>query len=698
MMPGQKNMKKAAEKYLPYLLILAGAFRVLCERYPQRLGFLPKPGGEHYGWVFWMLGLAGILRLILREFPDNNAGSHDSAPEGSGFAGFFRRYWIETAILLLTAASLSMLIRSGWFWDDAVNATAYLAEKKDSIPTLRHVLDFMGEYLKLGRVNVLSFYYYFFFYIENVSVYKALIILLILGNQLIFRRVLPEFGVSRSGARLGMLLIPLMLQTRAYQDPVSGFYGLMQILTAEMLLCAFFLSRWLRTGKRRELVFSLLFFAAGLLTYEVCFPFLLMICLLIWIRRGNFARAVRDSLPFVFLVVFIAAAIFLIRSTSVKQIEYPGVAFSFDSWRIMWAASRQIIAGLPLSYYSAGYQASVMEKAYPAAEFMNYDFLSFLKAVRLSDLMILFAVLTVLSRISGRTPREEDVQHPARKWELPVLGLSFAVLPIITVALSERYQWQLMPGLGYLPVYMQYHGIVILLLCLDRAFRRGAWCRAFCLSAYILILLLNLQNNRAVTEIMNRAFYYSRNAGEAALRGGILDFLPENSLLLADNDRTYIWESDWLNRGLYREFYGNNSRRLNAEVGDNKLLREAVNGALADGAVPDAEGWLTVRPENLWLIAYSGSSERGLARIGRLRSAAVQKDSLDLRDAKTDQVLYFVSGPYPEQAAVRYTGADGIFRQPGVSEQDRVRQTPYGILYGLPEEEVLWFDSLDIEH
>ena len=100
-----------------------------------------------------------------------------SGRNGKPLCPFFQNWGIEAVILLVTAASLAMLVRSGWFWDDAVNSTAYLAEKKDSIPLLRHVLDFMGEYLKLGRINVLSVYYYFFFYIENVSVYKTLIIL-----------------------------------------------------------------------------------------------------------------------------------------------------------------------------------------------------------------------------------------------------------------------------------------------------------------------------------------------------------------------------------------------------------------------------------------------------------------------------------------------------------------------------------------
>ena len=195
-----------------------------------------------------------------------------------------KRFYTGVGMGRAAAASLAMLIRSGYFWDDAVNSTRYLAEKKDEISTLHYLLDFMKAYLKLGRINIISAYYYLFFYIENVQVYKALIILLILADQLIFRIVLMEFGFSLREARLGMLLIPALLQTRIYQDPVSGFYGLMQVLTAEMLLCAFFLSRWLRSGKKSMLCLSLLFFGAGLLTYEVCFPFLLMICLRIGLR------------------------------------------------------------------------------------------------------------------------------------------------------------------------------------------------------------------------------------------------------------------------------------------------------------------------------------------------------------------------------------------------------------------------------
>ena len=693
-------MKAFCERYLPWVLILLGVLRLLWERFPGRLAFLHVLGGEHFGWVFWLLGCTGVVWLLLRSLGMKQAVGSGQQANNILVRRFFEKYGIELLILFLTAASLSMLLRSGYYWDDALNSTVYLAQKKDAVSTFRHVLDFMAEYLHLGRINVLSIYYYFFFYIENVTIYKALIILSILANQLIFRKVLRECGVSLSGARMGMLLIPLMLQTRAYQDPVSGFYSLMQVLTAEMLLCAMFLHRWLEDGKRKNLGLSLLFFGMGLMTYEVCFPFLLMICVLIWVHRGNFVRAVRDSLPFVGLTILMLAAVFIVRKRFVTDTTYSGVAFSLEPERILRAFLTQLCAGLPLSFYSAAYQASVLGNAYPAATIMNYDFASFLRHIRLTDLVILagFIVLIVNSSKVMIQDEAHDDRHPCcTTGGLLILGLSFAILPTVTVAFSERYQGQLMPGLGYLPVYMQYYGIAMLLLWIMRRLKKSVGLRSFGLSAFSLILLLNLHNNRAVTEILNHSFYEPRNAGEAALHGGILDFLPENAVLISVNERNYLWEAGWNNSGVYTEFYGNNSRHLPAAVGDNRLLRSFVDEALVNGIEPDKDGWLMLEPESVWLIEYSGNLAGGFARLGRLSYALVNAETLELRSAETDHALYFISGDYADKTAVQYTSAHGAFHHISPSEGLRVRQTADGILFQLPEEQEIVFHSLTAE-
>lgn len=690
-------MKSFVEKYLPWLLILLGGLRLLWERYPSRVPFLRILGGTRFGWIFWLCGITGILWLFLRSSDEGEEiREKPVSSKQSALRRFFKNYGIEMLILLMTAASLSMLFRSGFYWDDAVNSTVYLAQKKDQISTWQHVLDFMAEYLHLGRINVLSIYYYFFFYIENVSVYKALIILSILADQLILRRVLLAFGVPLSGARMGMLLMPMLLQTRAYQDPVSGFYSLMQLLTAEMLLCAMFLQRWLHSGRGLHLALSLLLFGMGLMTYEVCFPFLLMICLLILVNRGTFGKAVRGSLPFVVLTILMLLGVAAVRSRFVTQGTYEGVAFSLSPAAVLRTAFRQFTAGLPLSYYSAAYQASVLDNAYPAAGFMSYDFLSFLSAVRFSDVLIAVGCLYVFFQLWKSRKNDEDLPSQKAYRALLVLGLSFAVLPVVTVAVSERYQGQLMPGLGYLPVYMQYYGIAVLMVLLMLRFREKTAFRAVFLSFFLLVVLLNLQNNRAVTEIMNRSFYEPRLAGETALRGGILDFMPQDAVLISVNDRRYLWEANWNNAGLYEQFYGNNSRHLPAVVGDNRLLREAVNDLLSVGAEADEEGWLVLQPEEIWVIDYFGTAGRGFARLGKLRYALVNTATLELRDMETDRVLYFISGSYPEKTDVHYTAADGTFVQLHERDQMRIRRTGDGMLCQLPDGEEILFESLSL--
>ena len=673
-------MKKTRREFiLPALMILVGALGCLPARIAARLPLLGQFSGGTCSWMLWVIGLGGVLLLFVKK-------GTESAENGTGF---LRGYGVELFILLLTAACLAMLVPSGYYWDDAVNSTLYLAEKNDSLSTLSHVRAFIGSYLRLGRVNVLSFWYYFFFYIEDPAVYKALIILFILVNQLIFRQTLLEFGLPLRYARAGMLILPLLLQTRVYQDPVSGFYGLMQVLSAEMLLTALFTLRWCRTGKGKHLALSLLFYGIGLFTYEVCYPFIAMICLLIWSRRGNFLKALKSSLPYLVLTLAALIAVFAVRNSPLHDNQYVGVTFSLDPALIAHAALCQIGAGLPLSFYTAGNDGAVLGNVYPAASFMNYNFAAFLADVGIRDLVILLGFFLCFVLI-----RREKAEFASwyKERDLPILGFCFALLPSLTVALSNRYQGQLIPGLGYLPVYMQYFGVACLILRLGMKLKRFAPVRALGAAAYCVILLLNLQNNRAVTDIMDRAFYWPREAGEAALRGGILDFVPQDALLVSDNSRTYLWEADWNNAGLYEEFYGSSSRHMPASVGDYSLLREAVDAA----AEPDSDAMLTIEPQNIWLISYDGGPDGGYAKLGRIVRASVNAETLEPVNVVTDQVLFFSSGNYPESAGVRYTGIDGVYRAMSGADLLRIRVTEGGVLYELEPAEQVFFDSLTV--
>ena len=87
----------------------------------------------------------------------------------------------------------------------------------------------------------------------------------------------------------------------------------------------------------------------------------------------------------------------------------------------------------------------------------------------------------------------------------------------------------------------------------------------------------------------------------------------------------------------------------------------------------------------LSVITFS-ACDRGSGQNGKI-----------IRNAVTDQVLYFISGSYPEHDAVQYVTAGGSFRQIAVPEQLRIRQSRFGLLYQLPEDERILFAALALD-
>ena len=684
-----------------FLPTMIGLFYQLMQRFNLHFSssiqrFLAS--SERFSWIFWIClfgGIAVFLSMLLKRTDASDVPA-DTAVESVG--QFLKTWKIEIGILIVTAFSLSMLIDSGYYWDDAVNSTVYLFEKYDDLPLLQNVLIFMRKYIELGRINVLSFYYYFLFYIENVSIYKAIIILLILADQIFFRFTLLEMGSGKRFARSCMLLIPMLIQTRAYQDPVNGFYGLMQIILAELLLTVFFLFRFLHTGKTRHLVFSLLPFFIGLMTYEVCFPFILMIPLLIFLKTRDWKRTIRVTLPYGIMVLLLLCAVIIVRINMPQETTYAGVAFSLDLSAIVRTWLYQTTASLPLSFYTAGKEFAIAGTSTAACDALHYELSDFLAAITAGDWLLLFlsaGLLLSIWKSEGKNSQSEV------SGGLVGLGLCLWFLPTITIALSQRYQGQLMWGLGYLPVYMQYFGVAILIaagifwMCghISPAFTTVI--KSFSITAFVVILALNLQNNRSVTNRMNQAFYYPRNAGEAALDEGLLDFLPTDAVLLSANPGAYIWEANWADAGLYSEYYQIHSGFQGEVIGPFQFLEALRKTSVVNNDVMNEEDKVRIHPDNnLYLIAYDGDARRGLAKLGKVESVTIDTQLMRIEDAVVSEVLYFIADSVPEQDGILLTTSDGGLNRIAAGQGERVRKDKGGVLFQLPKDMMILFDSL----
>ncbi len=557
---------------------------------------------QRFSFLFLALLIFGILLRFSAAFTSEK-------DKEQSFIGWLADWKVEIAILILTAVSLRTVLQSGYYWDDARNATAYLYERGDGVPLIKNVLAFMGEYIRLGRINVLSCYYYFLFYLPDVASYKLVILLLTLLNQLLLLRVVRFVSGSRSLAQLSMLLIPLLIQFRPYQDPVTSFYGLMQVILAEMILMVWFLIRYLREGRRRDQLLSLLLFFISLMTYEVVFPFILMIGLLIWVETRKLAKALRYGLPYALVCLVLLGAVLILRQAHPPEEIYEGVRFSLNVGAVLRTYLNQISAALPLSFALLGKSAPILWNVTLIDSVFAYRAGEMLRAADAADWMTAawLAVLCfwVLRKIANGM---DQVDYRT----ILTIGFSFWLIPAVTISLSARYQGQITPGLGYLPVYLELFGVAILFACLVHWLinkRIPACCRQrFIRFVSVLcgvVCLFNMQNNRRMIALLNDVFLWPRLAGETALQSGIVDFLPEDATIVSLNSREYLWEKDWDEPGLFGQYYSIWSGR-NFMNGTLRAAGRQNNAQLAELA---AAG-------KTYVFSYDGDVQRGWQNSG----------------------------------------------------------------------------------
>lgn len=614
----------------------------------------------------------------------------------SGEADLRPSSFLMTALILgLTALVLAPMLRGAYYWDDAINATVYGAEKFNGLPLWRDILTFMHRYLELGRINVLSFYYYFYFYLPNPFLYKSLILLTILVNQWLFGKTVRTLTGSERAGHLAMMLVLLSFQMRPFQDPLNGFYSLMQVILTELLLMTLFLIRYLRDGNRRGLILSVTMFALGLLTYEVMFPFLLMVPVLVWFETRDVKKSVQLTLPF--LLVWIAAivGVAFVRSRFLVGDTYSGVAFSIDPLAILRTYVNQTMASLPMSFHVLRGSVPVMGRQEAIGRGLTFAPLGLLRALTMTDWALLILSAAFLLRLFSRLVPGEKPYHIGILFGL---GASLWLLQGVTIALSERYQVQLIPGIGYLPVYLGYYGAAAILTALSLLFTRAVrlremryrWFVKAGVAVFTVLLAVLLEDNRKILSLLDAQYLAPRQPGQAALEAGIFDFLPDGSTVLTTNPDSYLWEADWNTGGLEAEFYTLYSGR-DFLTGENRAGRfnaaAFLNGTIAPG-------------EKTYLFAYDGDGVRGIAKLGRLVDVSPDSSRVLGVTLWVDTVLYYLDGNDSDLASVSYVAtADSDPAGFVVSPPERqwqIRHPPGGVLAQLHPDQRIDFETLQL--
>lgn len=433
-----------------------------------------------------------------------------------------------------------MIVMVGWaFWpitdsalhgDDVPNSmrTAALEHLSESPldyvwNAVRHWVEVEGRFFPVsGLENVLLFNT-----VHSVPAYKFIqwfVVVLLIATVAWMFSVLTRTGWAWPSVGLSFVAA---IQTRNWYDPTFGFGLLLQSVTLKFVLSCLALSVSLTSRHRYVwLGVSVFLWALALLQYEVIItlvPSLVIVAVLA--GRTISIRRIAWATPHLFV-----STSFLVVSQILRRGKNPSPAYLINSDLAdsLPAYARQLSGSIPFSAHLWGISSRSLSEV----------------LFTLTLLVIGALAVIVLRSVRGKALVDES---PKRLLLVGLIGLNMVLGPGLPTALSVRWQQELSWGLSYLPVFIQYVGVAVLvssvlLYGLTSTYRNGAL-RSFgvlVLTVCILSGTANYHLLRANVALQQPA-KHQRALYEEAVRGGAFSHVSNNSVILSASSDPNGW-------------------------------------------------------------------------------------------------------------------------------------------------------------
>ncbi|MRN54371.1 LamG-like jellyroll fold domain-containing protein [Paenibacillus monticola] len=488
--------------------------------------------------------------------------------------------------LTLNIAVIYPMIFSGYISDDSINSFAYGIAHEKSISILEFYNSINLSWMKNeGRFFPLAFYMYFlFFVIKSVVVYKISILIMVLINISLFGFFIKLLTRSTLLTMISLVLPSWLFQFRMPHDPILGFHWLLELVFLLTLSSLIFLFYFLKSSKYKYIFYSLsiAMYLISILIYEITYLFIVLhlVLILIYSSKKSLKAYVTQLFPYIMVLSIVGGISVVLRiikriaETSINAVTYEP---NFDMGKYILTLLKQIYASFPLSYLS-----------------FNPANLQYLKNADRSSVIISAIFIILINFLIFRNLlKKRDTPFKTSYKVLLVIGISFLVLPNVLVALSPKYQQEIAWGYGYLPVYISYFGLIMILLSgILVVFKKiGSNGRKMVLFAFMIVSIilgiLNFINNSVVVRELNRTYLYPREVIQNSIKGGLFSELPENSKLIVDI--VYPWD--------VTAFYNIYSPKKLAYVDS---LSNYTNNS-----VPATQYYLDYKPFNEGKVGYS---------------------------------------------------------------------------------------------
>lgn len=425
---------------------------------------------------------------------------------------------------MLSLAVLSPFLATGYYQDDSINSVFPTYLRLRGLTLGQFIAGGIGHWMfveaRLFPLG-LAVSYSVWYFITELLAYRWIQVGLVVSNVLLLGALIRELGGGLRHALVASLLALSLFQLRDYHDPIASYTFLMQIGMCLGSAAVLLYSRFLRTASVAALSGSWILYASGLLLYETELAFFPVFLYLALRARPSKELGVFGRWGHLLITALYLGTVMVLRLTG--GTVYGGTQFKLG----LRAASTflfQFSAALPLSYPIFG-----------RSGFFDWATLASSEFLTITALFIFAAGGFFFYRVLRLTLQEPESRPGS---SLRVLGWSLAILPAASIAISQKYQDQVnRPGIGYLPVYLSYFGVAVLLARVVARTRRPR----LVAGVFGIVLATTFSTNRIAADRINQFWKYPRVMLEKALEAGLFSKLEPNSRIALA--QPYYWIS-----------------------------------------------------------------------------------------------------------------------------------------------------------
>jgi hypothetical protein len=349
------------------------------------------------------------------------------------------------AVALLLGTLWWSFVQAPLMSDDAVFASTFRSSGRSVASAVGHEVQ---SFLRSGRMNLLNPVQagVLFQLDPPVWAYRAFQFLLVVAALAALWGVVRELSGRRDCAFVAVLAATAALEIRRYHDGILDFHGLMPSALLFFLLSLFVSLR--NTAKSwKGYVLSGALLAVSLLYNEIGYS-LIPVWILVTVFRSE--RGKRRPLVASWMVPTIVLGIITVFVRSSSTQLYPGYKPSLVPGTVLKTFLFQASATVPYSY------RLVADSRY-APTAVNYG-LPKLSVLLVVAMVSAGAAMWVATRETVRLAALSTVPVRRDALLLTGIGVCFMLFPALMISTSSKYQLEVNPGMGYIPVLFQHIG------------------------------------------------------------------------------------------------------------------------------------------------------------------------------------------------------------------------------------------------